>query len=394
MDSLVSNETNTGLIIGVDLREDSAMVSYYDYSYEDVIQMEYDNRQETFFGCTLKEMIEEKDEFAPNTYKTLTETFKDIVESVRIKTDISKVDSISVCVHDYKIETLEAIKIALSNLDLDSYKWEVISDAESFAYYAYLQKKELYLGGVGLMDFREDGIEMCRLMSKRVHNIDYIIEERKHFNSPEFDAVIYGEKTLDDIDEELCQTLNDFLEKRAISAIYLTGKGFNVNNLPQEFTKQIVCRKKAFIGQNLYTKGACYCALENLKPRVFDNTVLLSKERIMVGIELDIKEFGKDKRFRLVKPGSNWFMAERTVDFILDDIRQINLKILTADNRFDDEVIDLSDFPLREGKTTRISLNIKFFSNSRCQIVVKDLGFGDFYRSSGKVIYKDLDFAI
>ena len=129
-------------------------------------------------------------------------------------------------------------------------------------------------------------------------------------------------------------------------------------------------------------------------PKVFDNTVLLSEERIMVGIELDILDRGVNKRFRLIKPGTNWFMADRTVDFIIEDIREIKLHIITADKMFEDEAIDISDFPYREGKTTRISISIKFYSASRCQIIVKDLGFGDFYKSSGKLVYKDLDFAI
>ena len=155
----------------------------------------------------------------------------------------------------------------------------------------------------------------------------------------------------------------------------------------------MVTRRKAFVGQNLYCKGACLCALEAVKPRIFTDVTMLLDNRVKYGIETDIVQYGKDKRFRIIKPGTNWYMADRTMEYMLDDLRKITLKIITPYNRYYDEVIDISEIPFREGMTTRISMNVKFMSADRCLISIKDMGFGDFFKSSGKVIYKELEFA-
>lgn len=185
----------------------------------------------------------------------------------------------------------------------------------------------------------------------------------------------------------------EYFAKRPVSSAYLTGSGFNVEKLPPKFAKLMVTRRKAFVGQNLYCKGACLCALEAVKPRIFTDVTMLLDNRVKYGIETDIVQYGKDKRFRIIKPGTNWYMADRTMEYMLDDLRKITLKIITPDNRYYDEVIDISEIPFREGMTTRISMNVKFMSADRCLISIKDMGFGDFFKSSGKVIYKELEFA-
>ena len=75
---------------------------------------------------------------------------------------------------------------------------------------------------------------------------------------------------------------------------------------------------------------------------------------------------------------------------ILEDIRSITFKVITTDNTSYDEVVDISEIPFREGRTTRISIHVEFMDADRCNITIKDLGFGEFVKSSGKVIHREL----
>ena len=79
------------------------------------------------------------------------------------------------------------------------------------------------------------------------------------------------------------------------------------------------------------------------------------------------------------------------MDFIIEDIRQINLYMKPCDDSGDyTEQIDISTIPYRKGKMTRIEFEVAFLSDAECIITVRDKGFGDFVRSSGKVIEKTL----
>ena len=79
------------------------------------------------------------------------------------------------------------------------------------------------------------------------------------------------------------------------------------------------------------------------------------------------------------------------MDFIIDDCNEIRLKMIPlAGKEQYEEVIDLSEFPFRAGKTTRIKVEFDFTADDRCLVTVKDKGFGEIARSSGKVIHKNL----
>ena len=105
----------------------------------------------------------------------------------------------------------------------------------------------------------------------------------------------------------------------------------------------MVTRRKAFVGQNLFAKGACFAAMEILKPEVFKNVIMLIDNHVKCGIEIDISSYEKPMRFRLVRPGSNWYTAGRTVECILEDMRSITFKIITPENKYYDEVVDKFD---------------------------------------------------
>ena len=79
------------------------------------------------------------------------------------------------------------------------------------------------------------------------------------------------------------------------------------------------------------------------------------------------------------------------IDFILDDITKIRFILRSCDSSEEyEEVIDISEIPFREGKTTRVSVSVSFADSDKCNITIKDLGFGEFVKSSGKVISKEL----
>ena len=79
------------------------------------------------------------------------------------------------------------------------------------------------------------------------------------------------------------------------------------------------------------------------------------------------------------------------IDFIIDDVSVINFQIIWPDGKYLEKQFDLSSIPYREGKTTRISMNVKASSQDKCIVTVKDLGFGEIYQASDSVIVEELD---
>ena len=56
------------------------------------------------------------------------------------------------------------------------------------------------------------------------------------------------------------------------------------------------------------------------------------------------------------------------------------------------EEISLAGLPIRPERATRLRLEATFESDVKMHIKITDLGFGEFYISSGKVWEKDIEF--
>lgn len=346
---------DTDLIIGVELLEDNMQMCVYDSELKAPVAADT-----------------EKD-------KTLSENIKAVIN----KKNASSVASICVVVPDFTKDTLEIVKEELYNAGVANEQYQIISRIESFAYYAYSQKKELYQNGTVLMDYNASGIDVYRLYCNKIGDMQYILQEHT-LSQPEG-------STIEKASHSVTLYMTEYFKKHRASSVYLTGMGFDVDRLPDEFTKVLVAGRKAFVGQNLYVRGACFAALEYISPQVFGNVCLLTDGRIKADIETDISEHGRPMKFRIVKMGTNWYMAERTIDFIIEDVSVINFQIIWPDGKYIEKQVDISSIPYREGKTTRISMNVKASSQDKCIVTVKDLGFGEIYQASDSVIVEELD---
>lgn len=233
------------------------------------------------------------------------------------------------------------------------------------------------------MDYNASGIDVYRLYCNKIGDMQYILQEHT-LSQPEG-------STIEKASHSVTLYMTEYFKKHRASSVYLTGMGFDVDRLPDEFTKVLVAGRKAFVGQNLYVRGACFAALEYISPQVFGNVCLLTDGRIKADIETDISEHGRPMKFRIVKMGTNWYMAERTIDFIIEDVSVINFQIIWPDGKYIEKQVDISSIPYREGKTTRISMNVKASSQDKCIVTIKDLGFGEIYQASDSVIVEELD---
>ena len=138
-------------------------------------------------------------------------------------------------------------------------------------------------------------------------------------------------------------------------------------------------------------KGACYQAYESAVGGLLKDFVVCCNERLPAGIEMKICDRGVDKILRMVRPGVNWYKAGCSYDFIVDDCREIEL-FLSPVGRRDKKLIKipLTDFPVREDKASRINVSLEFTDDTCCHLTVTDKGFGEFVKSSGKVIKEDI----
>lgn len=297
-----------------------------------------------------------------------------------------QLDKLCITLADYDIDLLKGIDAALRLMGIPEEKVVFSSHIEAYVYYALSQRAELWKNDNILFDYGRDGLFCCRMATVPDRGRRIVMTRISDLR----DKVPYT-TDMDKLEELLLYSAQKEFDKKTISTVYLTGEGFGGDFECERFISYLCNRRRVFAGQNLYAKGACYQAYEMSAGDNFKDFIIGCNERITTGIEMKICDRGVDKILRLVRPGINWYKAGCSYDFIVDDCNVIELFLSPVDSKDKQLVkISLADLPVRENKASRITLTLDFTSDTRCHLTITDRGFGEFVKSSGKVITEDI----
>ena len=141
---------------------------------------------------------------------------------------------------------------------------------ESFCQYMFYQPKELwqYESALFYCDAQEIRAYMLRKLNTitgRGKDMFVTVDEVASAKMKELEA-IYPVLNVDkakDADEQFKSFIQNVFEKKVVSSVYLTGEGFENNWYPNSL--KVLCNgRRAFLGNNLYSKGACYTSMRKV----------------------------------------------------------------------------------------------------------------------------------
>ena len=265
---------------------------------------------------------------------------------------------------------------------------KVLGHSESLIYYILYQKKELWLNDVFVFDFSQTRFIVRRLSTIKSKRPSPIIVEEMELSSEFSIDMLETPEGRKEADKKLLHILIDLCREHIISTVFLTGIGF-YDKWMEESVKFLCMKRRVFQGFNLFVKGACYGLMDvDFLNREKDYQFVCSG-RTLLNIELEVEQGNKDGVVLLSGAGVNWYEAGAKTEGILDDTYVLNLKILSSVSKKESSVtIDLHSFPKRPNRTTRVEVILSYTSDRQCVVIVADMGFGDFYKSSGEHMKK------
>lgn len=249
----------------------------------------------------------------------------------------------------------------------------LVDRKESFYYFAYNQPGELSLHDVSLFDYRRGKVCCCRL-------------ERNMRTTPQ--VVSLSEQTCDmtgeDRDAAFLQILTECITGHIVSSVYLVGDGFEGDWMKQSIS--FMCRgRRAFMGKNLYSKGACYAAAVRRGGMEWPY-VYMGDSEMKVNVSLKVRNGDKAEFYTLISAGDNWYETVGECEVILDGLPEIDFWLQPPESREAKvEKLQLADLPKRPNKTTRLRITAKPLSDKKVQVQIKDMGFGELFKTSEKV---------
>ena len=401
----------TGNILGYDLNEKNCQISFYSEEQQEPQTMEIvaDNYQiplvlgrkgdvwsfgndakrlgvsregYTVSNLFVKSLLREKVSLGEETYEAVWLLAKFIELSLekfeQIQQLVFTVPRMSVDIGKILKGIGQRIGVAKSNIYVQDYK-------ESFCNYMLYQPKELWHYEAAL--FHCDRYEVRAYMLRKLRtcigkgaDTFVTVDEVASAHIKELAAVypVLNADKAKDADMRFCRFIEGVFDKRIVSSVFLTGEGFENNWYPTSL--RVLCNgRRAFIGNNLYSKGACYTAYRKMFMHIED-PVYLSEDKLTDQISVNMRVNGQEMWYPIVSWGSHWYESNNQWEVLLEDTEDIELHIESlVQGTLKTEVIPLGRLPKRGEYSMRLQIETLFLDEKTCKITVRDVGFGEFF---------------
>ncbi|MCB6609847.1 DUF5716 family protein [[Clostridium] symbiosum] len=301
------------------------------------------------------------------------------------------VASLVIAVDCLEVKLMDSLLYCADYLKIPRDRVHLISHTESFVYYVMSQKREVWSNQVGMFDLSNQSLRYYELKVQRGLRQMQVVADCDNLDEGFHLDVLDNTAGARLADRILCSCADRILQKRLFSAIVLTGKGFENTEWAPEFMKQVCSRRRVFVENSLFSKGALMKAADYLQEKTSYPFICICEGRLKTTVSLKVLNHDKEGQLVLAAAGDNWYEAKSTVDFIVTGTPEVEFTISPLDPKRKKLVkIELSDFPKRPDRTTRIELSLGFSNDRTMVAVIKDKGFGELYPAGDTVIKQEV----
>lgn len=271
-------------------------------------------------------------------------------------------------------------------LKLDKEQVELISPALGRLFYIFSQDSSVWSYGAGIFHYDE------KLILERIQVLRYQNPMKITISKESFDAMPPIDASNTEKDNAFREVVREafFGRSKAVSGVYLVGKGFQNNWLDNSL--DYLCRgRRVFMGQNMCAKGACYAAASGsaaISPK--GNVYVNAAGMIQYDIGIKVIYQGREQIAPIALGGREWFATTGSATIFLDDTNRLEIDMYhRGTNELVKEVIEIKGLPNRPPKTTKLKITVRYLDERRGEICIRDKGFGTMYPTTGKMYIKE-----
>ncbi len=261
---------------------------------------------------------------------------------------------------------VELLDIIAAGLALKNTKVFYQNYTESFYSYMIYQPKELWTFRSLLFDYRTEKLKyMCMECNKKTTPIVVYIDRE----TLDFDGT----------DEQMYDISNVLLGGDRVSSVYLIGERF-ASGWMKKSLKALCAGRRVFQGNNLYSKGACFCLMERLQGSVVGGEyVFLGNDKLKANVGMRVIKRGEPAYYALLDAGNNWYELQYSCELYLRDEEELEFEVSPLIGK-DVKVmkVSLEGLELKPGECTRIRMDLHLIQENIMCVRVQDLGFGEF----------------
>ena len=397
-----------GRILGYDLNEKYCQISYYNEAKEEpeTLEVSSDNYQiplslgkmdgQWVYGLeaeclkAVDESLFVEDLFTKAFYRRKVAVGKKTYDAVWLLAKFirltlerfEEIDYLTFTTPFTSVDMSKMLKSIGKHLGIPKDRVYVQDYKESFCQYMFYQPKELwqYESALIFCDATKIKAYMLRrlnVVNNREKELFVTVDEVAKAHIKELEAIhllMDDEEKARNADESFKAFIQSVFEKKVISSVYLTGEGFENNWYPNSL--KVLCNgRRAFVGNNLYSKGACYTSVRICRDDN-DGPIYLDETKMTQRISLRMRVNGKEGWYPIVSWGTRWYEADGEWEVLLEDDSDLEVHIESlAGEELQVEKISMKGLPERTDYSLRLKIEIMFLEERLCRLTLRDIGF-------------------
>ncbi len=272
---------------------------------------------------------------------------------------------------------------AFELLGLNSENVRIISHIESFMYYVVSQNCDIWINDVGLFDFDTENFTFYKLsFGRKQKPVNVVAEKTDLTDSVNFSMLNTGDREW--LVGAFENSVSLMLHKQIISALYFTGAGFE-SPWADASMKKLCSSRRIFKGQNLYVRGAG-CAAKLIFDGGSDEYSFIADDLLRSSICIRVYTNGGYEEMPIANIGDPYNDIFANIEVIMDKTNELDLivhNVLKKD--FICAIMTLDTLNLRNDRSTRLEVRIRFPERDVCVITARDMGFGEIYKTDHKI---------
>lgn len=333
-----------------------------------------------------EDVVVEGEAFDPAALLTLF--VKRSLSLLGMRVSLNQIEAIMFTVEELTPRIVDVLGRVAAGLSLKAKHICFQSHMESFYAYTLHQEKDLWRNDVMVFEYETALRTLCLSCNMRATPHVVFISQQEF---PEMGRRVFKDeeevrrRQMEELDQLFLDFVKECLDGKIVSTVFLLGDGFK-DGWAKESLKYLCRNRRVFLGNNLYSKGACYGMMERLYPgSEWKEYVYLGADKLKSNIGIKALRRGEDSYYAVLDAGNNWYEAHSDFDIIIDSGNTLDFVVtpLTGGN-VTTRTITLEGLPERPGCTTRLNVHVEMDAVNQVAITVEDMGFGEFFKSSGK----------
>lgn len=299
---------------------------------------------------------------------------------------LEKIAAIMFTVENLDLKKVEALRKMVEFLQLPRISMQFMEKEESFYYYNLHTDASLWSNNVYLYEMQERELKSyCLSLNRQTKPVVTLIEEKEYDSFPKVEDLLQNPEEKALWDETFLSCITKDMEGKIVSTIYLIGDGF-YGEWYQKSVRFLCSKRRVFLGNNLYSKGACYALMDKLEPNELSASyVYLGTDKLKANVGMEIIRQGTPSYLAILDGGSSWYESKKEWDMILEGDNRLVFRItpLNGKNVVQTQVV-LEGLQMSKTPLCRIHAEAYMETQKIMKLKLWDRGFGEFYPSGGQ----------